>query len=244
MLDAKSAFDDVPHSEFMRKLFSIGFDSQLWILVNDLHVGAVSSLKWQVQISTPFDIQLEVRQGGILTEQARLSGIGATIGNIPLASPAVCDDLSFMTTSKETLRRFLNMSEGYSGNHKYCYQARKSAVLPVYYSNRVKPKQDQYPRTICSELLPVVEKTTHLGIVRAKSQIESVKETFSQNISKSRRTLYSLMSSGVHDEKRLDIETKTHIFHIYVPPVLTYGLKVLLPKGVPSDQLEKYLKRT
>ena len=77
------------------------------ILVNDLYVGAVSSVKWQGQTSTPFDIQLGVRQGGIpsadlykvfindVIEQARLSGIGATIGNIPLAPPAVYDDLAF-----------------------------------------------------------------------------------------------------------------------------------------------------
>ena len=75
-----------------------------------------------------------------------------------------------LVTSKETLQCFLDMTEDYSGNHRYCYQARKSAVLPVYYSNRVKPKEDPYPWTICSELLLVVEKTTHLCIVRAKSQ--------------------------------------------------------------------------
>ena len=144
----------------MRKLFNIGVDDQLWTLVNDLHMDAVSSVKWQGQISTPFGIQLGVCQCGILSadpykvfindaiERARLSGIGATIGNIRLASPAVCDELAFMTKSRDALQFLLNMAEDYSEDHRYCYQARKSAVLPVYYSSRVKPKQDSCKWTI------------------------------------------------------------------------------------------------
>ena len=56
--------------------------------------------------------------------------------------------------------------------------------------------------------LSVVDKTIHTGIVRAKSHEESIKEPVSENIKKARRTLYSLMSSGVHAENGLGLKPK------------------------------------
>ena len=117
-------------------------------------------------------------------------------------------------------------------------------MLPVYYSSKVKPNQYSYKWRIWSEDLSVVDKTTHSGIVRANSHEESIKETVSEKNKKSRRILYILMSSGVHGENGLDIETKIHILRTYVLPVLTCSLEVLLPSGGPLVQLDKFMKRT
>ena len=61
---------------------------------------------------------------------------------------------------------------------------------------------------------------------------------------KARRTLYSLMSSGLHGKTDL---TRTHLYmylmQTYVMPVLVYGLEVVLPKQKHLDTLEMFNKR-
>ena len=65
--------------------------------------------------------------------------------------------------------------------------------------------------------MPVVEKATHLGIVRGTTIEKTEKETVSQNITKARRASYSLMSSGFHGETGFDPETSLHLLRIYTP---------------------------
>ncbi len=67
MLDAKSAFDVVSHPHLMRKLYNIGVQDQLWTIIDDLHDGAKSSVKWKNEFSDSFPIYQGVRQGGILS---------------------------------------------------------------------------------------------------------------------------------------------------------------------------------
>ena len=45
-LDAKSTFDVVVHKTLMRRLYLCGVDDKHWSLVNSLHTGATSAVKW------------------------------------------------------------------------------------------------------------------------------------------------------------------------------------------------------
>ena len=65
----------------------------------------------------------------------------------------------------------------------------------------------------------------------------------SHNIQKARRTVYSLMGSGLHGENGLDPETSIHLLQTYVLPVLVYGLEVVLPKASLMDKLERTYKK-
>jgi hypothetical protein len=44
--------------------------------------------------------------------------------------------------------------------------------------------------------MPVVEKSAHLGILRSKSKEKTEATHIEQNITKARRTAYSLLSAG------------------------------------------------
>ena len=46
-LNAKSAFDIVSHKSLIRKLFNIGVEGNMWTIINSLHQGARSAVKWQ-----------------------------------------------------------------------------------------------------------------------------------------------------------------------------------------------------
>ena len=71
------------------------------------------------------------------------------------------------------------------------------------------------------ETMPVVDKSTHLGIVRGRTVDVNETETVEQNITKARRAVYSLMSAGFHGENGYDSETSLHLLRTYILPILT-----------------------
>ena len=80
----------------------------------------------------------------------------------------------------------------------------------------------------------------HMGIMRSADTEQSATR---ENIKKARKTLYSLMSSGLHGENGLDPETAIHLMQTYVLPVLIYGMEVVLPRQKNMDLLEKFNKK-
>ena len=63
-LDSKSAFGVVSHDSLIRKLFNIGVEENYWNLINSLHSGAQTEMKWNNRFSDSFEVQQGVRQGG------------------------------------------------------------------------------------------------------------------------------------------------------------------------------------
>ena len=82
--------------------------------------------------------------------------------------------------------------------------------------------------------MPVLQDVMYVGILRlADTQETAIRE----NIQKARRTIYSLMGSGLHGHNGVDPETSIHL-NIYVLPMLVYGLEVALLKATLIDKLE------
>ena len=90
------------------------------------------------------------------------------------------------------------------------------------------------------ELMPTVDKTTYVGITHSSDTDET---TVSENIIKTRRTLYILMPACLHGENRLYPEPSLHLYQIYVVPVLLYGLGVVLPRPKYLALIEKFNKK-
>ncbi|CAG2239659.1 unnamed protein product [Mytilus edulis] len=91
------------------------------------------------------------------------------------------------------------------------------------------------------ELMPVVDKTPHIGIQRAFK--DSASATIEENLKKARRSLYSLMASGLHGENGLDPVTAISLVKTYILPVMLYGLETLLPSGKNLDLISKQYKK-
>ena len=63
LLDAKAAFNTVVHSHLLRRVFLAGMDNRHWTLIKSLHENAKSSVRWDGNISEPFNVNQGVRQG-------------------------------------------------------------------------------------------------------------------------------------------------------------------------------------
>ncbi|MES9904479.1 MAG: reverse transcriptase domain-containing protein [Sedimenticola sp.] len=250
-MDGKSAFDVVVHSSLMRKLYHMGVNGNNWTIINSLHQGARTAVKWRNKLSDPYINQQGVRQGGVLSADLykvyinelldRLSntGIGATIGNITVPAPTCADDVTLISSDPNELQRLINITKDYSFMEGYQLQEVKSVILRVKTSKR--EYNDNESWTLGDKHMPIVDSTTHMGILRTtKSQEHHAVE---DNIQKAKRTLYSLMGSGLHGENGLDPETSTSLIQTYVLPVLTYGLEVIIPTGKSLTMLEVQFKK-
>jgi hypothetical protein len=142
-LDAKAAFDVVPHASLLRKLANDGISNQIWLLINDSFKDAQSRVKWANLVSEPFDITQGVRQGGILSaeEYKRFnndllnwlqgSTVGAKLGNIPCPSPTCADDITLMAETKHELQQLLDMCFIYSSMERFEIQPSKSMIIAM-----------------------------------------------------------------------------------------------------------------
>ena len=86
--------------------------------------------------------------------------------------------------------------------------------------------------------MPEVEQATHLGIIRTTTMKHNIQTNVDENITKARRSAYSLFGCGFHGHNGLDPESLLHIFKTYITPVLLYGMELLLPFSKPLEQLE------
>lgn len=253
MLDGKSAFDVVVHSNMMRKLFNIGIDDSLWSLINDIHTNTNSRVKLNGKTSNDFAIYQGVRQGGNLSSdlykiylnpllnRLQSCGIGGKIGNVNISAPACADDVSLCTDNITDAQILTNIATDYSNTERYELQVLKSVLLKVEPSTRSKVTDDP-PIIINGNNIKTVESAVHLGITRSTSKEKTLTETIHANVKKARRTCYSLMSAGFHGHNGLNPETTLHLTRIYVLPTLLYGLEILVPKGKHLQILDNYLK--
>ena len=89
----------------MRQLYHCGVEDKHWKMIDSLHTGAVSAIKWGSTVSDGFQIGQGVRQGGVLSADLYKvyvdpvlhtvsdAGIGARVGNIACAVPTCADDV-------------------------------------------------------------------------------------------------------------------------------------------------------
>ncbi|VDI59380.1 Hypothetical predicted protein [Mytilus galloprovincialis] len=118
----------------------------------------------------------------------------------------------------------------------------KSVVIQVQPSNR-KKSEDPVRIYINNNAMPISDKSPHLGILRSTTSQKTQDATVEQNITKSRRAAYSLMSAGMHGENGLDPSTAIQLFKTFVQPILTYGLEVILPTSKNLLKLETFQKK-
>ena len=245
-LDAKSAFDVVDHASLMRRLFQIGVDGKLWNLIHSLHSNAQTVVRWLGQTSESFYSHQEVRQGGILSTDMykvylnpqlnRLSetGEGGTIGEIDCAAPTAADDIAAVTDKPSSLQILVGTSDDFSRMEHYVLQPEKSVVMAIPGGKKSRDMQIEDKKwTIYGKEMPVVTEAMHMGL-RRSSVSEEI--TINENVKKSRRSFYSLMSA---DLQSMDPETSLQLYQTYVMPVLNYGLEVVLPRQKSLDILER-----
>lgn len=119
----------------------------------------------------------------------------------------------------------INAVQNYSVQEKYSLQPAKCKII----KSGKQLTEDPFNFDLNGERLENVETAVHLGITHHKNNGKTIKTHIDGNISKARRTMYSLMGTGLHGKNGLNPVSCLQLFHVYVLPVLLYGLEILLP---------------
>ena len=114
--------------------------------------------------------------------------------------------------------------------------------LTAHHGNNAKNIQEPH-FVLNGQKLSNVSVATHLGTKTGITTSRTGDENINQNISKARRTAYSLFAYGLHRQNGLDPQTTIHLIRIYIIPVLLYGLEIVLLNKSQVDRLELYQKK-
>ena len=90
--------------------------------------------------------------------------------------------------------------------------------------------------------LEMTEKEAHLGLLRTSEG--KTTETVKNNITKARRALYALTSSGMHGLNGLHPTVSMKLWNAYILPHLTYGLEQAMCSKTDIELLEKFQRAT
>ena len=198
-------------------------------------------------------MQQGVRQGGILStdfykvlndgllDRLTIAKYATRIGPVICVAPACADDSVVAADCPEVLQSLLDIGVDYSKIERYILQPVKSVVIETLNKLRRSREKSNNPWDLDGDNMPTVDKIMHVGICRSAYTDETA---VAENVKKARRTLYSMMSAGLHGENGLDPETSLHLYQIYVLPVLWYGMEVVFPRPKFMEVLYKFKKHS
>ncbi|XP_063431703.1 uncharacterized protein LOC134714391 [Mytilus trossulus] len=238
-LDSQKAFDVVNHQILLDKMYFLGMDIQFWDIIEDLYEDITSTVKWQRDQSFSFLIEQGVRQGGVLSTHLykqyinellcnlEKHGIGISIGNTYAGCPTCADDIVLLSYDHTEMQEMLDTVYTYAGDHKFQIHPVKSNTI---IKNITKQKSENFHNNLDSLKLgqndiDINSDTTDLSLKRTTS--DDSKINVDERITLARRTLYSLIKSGVHGTNGLNPRTSVKIYQIYVIPRLLYGLETI-----------------
>ena len=246
-LDACKAFDVVWQDSLLRKIFNVGINGSLWTCIKNLYEGAQSVVKWSGHVSSPFQIQQGVRQGGILsTLHYKLYNndlllllqklrVGFTIGHIDCCAPTCADDVAVLAATIIYLQIIACVVYFYICREHYTINASKSAEVDL---NEV-VSMDEGEVTLGGEKIGRSSTEVHLGVNRnAKGQVD-----IPARVQTGRRTMYAMMGAGAYGSSGVAPPLVAHLWRTYALPRMIYGLEVFNLSTKEIQQLEQ-LQRT
>jgi hypothetical protein len=129
-----------------------------------------------------------------------------------------------------------------------CETANGSIAVPFHLTDVSAPWLRSYVR---SHNFPLTNKESiqkpdtivHLGITHHRNYRKTTSTQIQENMEKSRCTLYSLLGAGLHGKNGLNPTACLHLLQVYVIPILTYGLEILLPSRTELQTLEMFYRK-
>ncbi|XP_071161016.1 uncharacterized protein [Mytilus edulis] len=241
------AFDVVSHVIVLDKLYEIGVHPKIWTIVRDLYDGMTSKVRWAGAISPKFNILQGVRQGGILSPllykiynnnllmELQETRLGFRMGNVYLGCPTCADDIALLSSNPNELQCMLSTLHRHAVQDRVSIHPKKTKAVVFSKSNSIKSTLSW--KLGDSDISPS-NQTVHLGILR--SELKENNLNLEDRISLARRTMYALISTGLHGSNGINPIVAYKIYQSYILPKLLFGLEVLPLNKSQIDILRKF----
>ncbi|CAC5365154.1 unnamed protein product [Mytilus coruscus] len=223
----------------------------MWTVVKNLYSGLVSKVKWKGNIGDSFQIHQGVRQGEILSpflykvyvnyllDDLKSHSLGLKIGTTYVGCPTCADDVAFISNCEQELQCMLSVTNHHANQSRVTINPSKTKAVILNKPKNVNRSDLQW--TLGNNSIYPSEDTTHLGLIRAEIKENGV--NIEARISIARRTLYSLMNTGLHGTNGLNPQTSYKIYQSYVIPRLLYGMEILPLNQKQLDILSRFHKK-
>ena len=192
---------------------------RLWTIVKDLNTGMSSKVKWMGKIGQKFPIHQRARQCGVLSthlykvyinsflHEFNRSRIDMKIGNIYVGSPTCADDMALLTDNHEDMQIMLNTSLRNSKQDRVTIHPTKTNDVVL---SKGKTVEKNLKWELENNIVTPTEQTKHLGIIR--SEIKENEINIEDRLTLARRTVYSLINTGVHGSNGINPIVSCTIF--------------------------------
>lgn len=150
----------------------------------------------------------------------------------------MADDFLFLSNCADEVQVMFNLTNSFSSERRYKIHPVKTTLVSRITTRASREKNQNKQWYLGDSAVSENDKTEHLGLVR------SVKEENELNVQKrtslARRTLYSLIKTGLHGCNGLNPKISYKIYQVYVLPRLLYGLEVLSLNKKQLHELQKF----
>ena len=238
----------------LRKLYEAGLNGVDWILMKEWYSNMTSQVKWEGQLSKPFEEQQGVRQGGIWSPTAYKAFIdpilkifeekamGYRIGSIHVATPTCADDELLLSKDKYELATLTEVQAAYANQERYVLSSQKSKI--VIFNRKKGDKEECLDMcTLNGKMVETVDTYTHIGVVRHGKPSTNLSLAIEEAIKTARKTAYSLMGAGFHGMNGINPTVGLQLWEIYVKPRLLYGLECLMLRKQDYQKLNLYQRK-
>ena len=218
-------------------------------------VTLITRVKWLNELSDSFPITQGVRHGGILSPflyktfllpfffyintclvELKQHKLGLCRGNIYCGCPTCANDLAMLSDCENELQLIANVIKRHSKQDRVTIHPDKSNAVLLHQNKSIDKKSFSLELDIKS--IPLSSSTTHLGNLRSETRENSI--NIDDRLSLARRTLYTLINTGVHGSNGLNPEVSFKIYQCYVIPRLLFGLEVLPLTVTQMNILSKF----
>ena len=250
-LDAKKAFDTVPHHALLARLHDKGVTGKLWRIIDRMYLQASSAVRIGSTTSAAIPVQRGVAQGCPLSPllydifvdslldsvHADVSDDGIHFDGLPGHSPTVlvgqsyADDMAGVASTARGLQRLINCVRSHSLEWEWEANTQKSVVMA--FGNRATLRSAQAERWFWGTTpLQRVSSIKYLGLHFHESGCWD--EHVAQVAAKGHRVLGQWLP--VLANPMLPVSLKRRVIVSRLLPVLTYGMEVWNP--LPSCRSE------
>ena len=164
-----------------------------------MYNGLTARVKWEGEMSSPFNICQGVRQGGILSThlyktynndlltELESRCLGKFIGPLYVGCPTVADDVLLISENDAELQLMLNLSYIKSQEKRYHIHPQKSVIVRKHICKAKLNQEVVTEWKLGSTSVNVSSQSVHLGLIRAEKSENNINIT--DRISLARRTL-------------------------------------------------------
>ena len=235
--DGKAAFPSVDREILVRELFAIGEAGDYLEYSKNTYFNTTAHMKQSGCISREFREEKGTRQGhkraagnfkayiNPCLTSSNASNLGFNIGPICVTSVCIADHTYVLSDDPRKLQAAINIINHYGRRYRLTFGADKTKVTVTGSAHDMRYYKEIPFWKLNVDYPSVTDDNEHLGLIVSGTGEEC--KNIDKNLTSARNTLFALMGPVFSYRCKLSPILQSHLWRIYVRPVLTSDLSSL-----------------